>query len=248
MIFVKSEAEIEKMRVAGRVTAKLMDVISRMIKPGVTGLDLEKRAERFIVEEAVKPAFKGYMGYSSCLCISLNNAVVHGIPNAKAFREGDIVSIDMGIICDGFYGDMARTFAVGEIDESKKRLIDVTHESLMKATDCVQEGHQIGDLSHAVESWVLSNGYSVVKDFVGHGIGRKLHEDPPIPNFGSPHTGPNIKAGMVFAIEPMVNMGQEHVKVLSDGWTVVTKDGSLSAHSENTVAVTENGPEILTRI
>jgi methionyl aminopeptidase len=188
------------------------------------------------------------MGYPAHICVSINEEVVHGIPRDRALKEGDIVGIDLGAVWEGFYGDMARTFAIGKVDRTMHDLIRVTEESLWKGIEQCIPDNRLGSISHAVEQWVTQHGYSVVRDFVGHGIGTKMHEDPPVPNFGKPHTGPKLQVGMVLAIEPMVNQGKADVRILSDGWTVVTKDGKPSAHFEHTVAITENGPEVLTKL
>ncbi len=248
MILIKSPQEIEKMRVAGRKTAELMQELSMMIQPGVTGFDLDQKAGEVISKQGAKTAFKGYLGYPAHICLSINDQVVHGIPGKRSLKEEDIVGLDLGLVAEDFYGDMARTFAVGQVSDEKRKLIQVTEEALWKGIEQCVPGNRLGDISNAVEQWVLSHHFSVVKDFVGHGIGRKLHEDPPLPNFGKPHTGPKLQVGMVLAIEPMVNEGGCEVRILSDGWTVVTKDGKVSAHFEHTVAITENGPEVLTKI
>lgn len=248
MILIKSPQEIEKMRVAGRRTAELMAELEVLIRPGVTGSQLDQKAEEVIAKQGTKPAFKGYLGYPACICVSRNEEVVHGIPRNKPFKEGDIVGVDLGVVAEGYYGDMARTFPIGRVSEKELKLIQVTEEALWKGIEQCVAGNRLGDISHAVEAWVLDRGYSVVKDFVGHGIGTRMHEDPPIPNFGKPHTGPKLQVGMVLAIEPMVNEGSYEVRLLSDGWTVVTKDGRLSAHFEHSVAITENGPEVLTKV
>ncbi|MBI1883995.1 MAG: type I methionyl aminopeptidase [Chlamydiae bacterium] len=248
MIFIKSERELEKMRVAGRKTARVMEEVGRAVKPGATPLELDRLAFEVMKREGTDSAFKGYLGYPAHVCISVNEEVVHGIPRARLFQEGDIVSVDLGVIWQGFYGDMARTFAVGKVSELSLRLMKVTCESLEKGIEQCVAGNRVGDISHAVEMWVTSHGFSVVRDLVGHGIGTKMHEDPPVPNFGEAGVGPKLKSGMVLAIEPMVNEGGFEVETLQDGWTVVTKDGKLSAHFENTVAITENGPEILTKL
>lgn len=248
MIIIKSPAEIEKMRQAGRKTALIMAGIEDMIKPGVTPLDLDRKAGEIIAREGAKTAFKGYMGYPAHICVSINEEVVHGIPRNRPLNEGDIVGVDLGAVYDGFYGDMARTFSIGKVNEEQKKLIRVTEESLWKGIEQCVPDNRLGDISNAVEQWVVKHGFSVVRDFVGHGIGTKMHEDPPVPNYGKPKTGPKLQVGMVLAIEPMVNLGKADVRILSDGWTVVTKDGKMSAHFEHTVAITENGPEVLTKL
>jgi methionyl aminopeptidase len=248
MIIIKSPAEIEKMRQAGRKTARIMAGLEEMMKPGVTPLDLNEKAAEIIAKEGAKTAFKGYMGYPAHICVSVNEEVVHGIPRNRPLKEGDIVGVDLGAVYDGFYGDMARTFPIGKVTEEQNKLIQVTEESLWKGIEQCVPDNRLGDISHAVEQWVLKYGFSVVRDFVGHGIGTKMHEDPPVPNYGKPKTGPKLQVGMVLAIEPMVNLGAADVRILSDGWTVVTKDGKVSAHFEHTVAITENGPEVLTKL
>ncbi|NLY29920.1 MAG: type I methionyl aminopeptidase, partial [Firmicutes bacterium] len=215
--------------------------------PGITTASLDALAEEFIRDHNAIPAFKGYNGYPASICVSVNEEVVHGIPGARVLKGGDIVSIDIGVVVDGFYGDMARTYPVGEISEEAKRLISVTETALKKGIAAAVVGNRISDIGHAVQSCVEAHGMSVVRDFVGHGIGRNMHEEPQIPNFGRPGYGPRLKPGMVLAIEPMVNVGGWEVVVLSDNWTVVTADRSLSAHFEDTVAVTEGGPLVLTQ-
>ena len=248
MILIKSAKEIETMRQAGRKTARVMEAIEKIIGPGVTGVELDRVAADVITREGAKPAFKGYMGYPSHICISVNEEVVHGIPKDKPLKDGDIVGVDLGLVWSGYFGDMAKTFPIGNVSKEACELIRSTEESLFRAIEKCTVQNRLGDVSHAVESWVSPRGYSVVRDFVGHGIGTRLHEDPPVPNFGRPYTGTKLLAGMVLAIEPMVNLGVAEVRILNDGWTVVTKDGKLSAHFEHTVAVLESGPEILTRI
>ena len=247
MIHLKSPKEIEAMRVAGGMVGMVLDEIGERIKPGVTTGELDDYAFERCKEMGVKPAFKGYHGFPGCLCISINEEVVHGIPSPKrVLNEGDIVGFDFGVIADGWFGDSARTFAVGQISPEAQKLLDVTKESLMRGIDQAREGNRLFDIGHAIQNYVEGFGYGVVREFVGHGIGRALHEDPQVPNFGTPGKGPRLKAGMVLAIEPMVNAGGEGVKVLKDGWTAVTLDRSLSAHFEHTIAITSEGPEILT--
>jgi methionyl aminopeptidase len=248
MIIIKSPAEIEKMRQAGRKTARIMAGLEGMMKPGVTPLELNEKAAEIIAKEGAKTAFQGYMGYPAHICVSVNEEVVHGIPRNRLLKEGDIVGVDLGAVYDGFYGDMARTFPIGKVTQEQNKLIQVTEESLWKGIEQCVPDNRLGDISNAVEQWVLKHGFSVVRDFVGHGIGTKMHEDPPVPNYGKPKTGPKLQVGMVLAIEPMVNLGVPDVRILSDGWTVVTKDGKVSAHFEHTVAITENGPEVLTKL
>lgn len=246
MILVKSPQEIEVMRRAGRVVGRFFEEVRRLILPGVSTWDLEDFADRFIARNGVRSAFKGYMGYPAHLCASINEEVVHGIPSKdRIVREGDILSIDFGIVREGFYGDSAMTFPVGAVNGVSSRLLAATERSLAAGIGKVRPGNRLGDVSAAVQEAVESEGFSVVRDFVGHGIGRSLHEDPQIPNFGKPGVGPKLMPGMTLAIEPMVNAGGWSVEVLADGWTVVTRDRSRSAHFEHTVAVTEDGCQIL---
>ncbi|WP_303721699.1 type I methionyl aminopeptidase [Malonomonas rubra] len=248
MIVLKSKTELEKMRRAGRMVAEVLQQLRERIKPGVTTLELDRLAEDQCKKWKARPAFKGYGGFPFTICASPNDRVVHGFPNQQPLQEGDILSIDFGLIIDGFYGDSAVTIPVGEIDATTQRLLDVTKESLDLGIAAAQLGGRLSDISHAVQTRVEQDHFSVVREFVGHGIGRQLHEDPQIPNYGPPARGPQLKAGMTLAIEPMVNIGLPAVKVLEDGWTAVTIDGRRSAHFEHTVAITENGPEILTRL
>jgi methionyl aminopeptidase len=234
------------MRRAGAVVGRFFEEVGPLIRPGVTTGSLEEFADRFIAKNRVRSAFKGYLGYPAHLCTSVNEEVVHGIPSPeRAVREGDILSIDFGIILDGFYGDAARTFAVGSVGAESRRLLAATERSLAKAIEAARSGNRVGDVSAAVQATVEAEGFSVVRDFVGHGIGRAMHEEPQVPNFGKPGTGPKLLPGMVLAIEPMVNAGGYAVEVLPDGWTVVTRDRSRSAHFEHTVAVTVEGNWIL---
>lgn len=248
MIVCKSPLEVEKMRAANAVVARVLDELRATIAPGVTAQQLDTLAETRVREAGAIPAFKGYHGYPATLCVSINDAVVHGIPSARPLEEGDIVSLDMGVVRDGYYGDAALTVGVGTISEDAQDLLAVTREALERAIDCVHVGRRVSDLGHAVQSHVESRGYSVVREFVGHGIGTKLHEEPQVPNYGKPGRGPYLKAGMVLAIEPMVNAGRPAVRVLDDGWTAVTVDGSLSAHFEHSVAVSQDGPIVLSRL
>jgi methionyl aminopeptidase len=248
MIICKSAAEIEKLRQSGRLVREILEETREQAKPGVTTMDLEKFVERRLAEEGAKPAFKGYRGYPCCLCASVNEQIVHGIPSNRRLNEGDIVSLDLGVIIDGYYGDAAMTVPVGTISESLQKLLRVTEQSLQLAIDKARVGNRLGDISAAVEEHVVSSGFSVVKEFVGHGIGRQLHEEPQIPNFGPPGYGPPLKEGMVLAIEPMVNVGVPGLKILDDQWTAVTADGAPSAHFEHMIAVTHNGPDVLTRL
>lgn len=248
MIEIKTPAEIESMRKASRVVAEVLSELKSLVKPGVITAELDKFAERRVRELGAVPAFLGYRGYPATLCVSINEEIVHGIPSPKrVIREGDVVSLDMGAIVDGFYGDAALTVAAGEIAPKARRLMEVTNRSLEAALSAVKAGARLGDVSHAVEKCATDNGMSVVREFTGHGIGRKLHEEPSIPNFGRPGTGPVLKAGMTLAIEPMICLGRADVVVKNDGWTAVSADGSLAAHYEHTVAVTEDGCDILSR-
>lgn len=247
MITIKSAQQIEKMRASAQVTKEALLLLEKNIKPGVTTAQLDKIAYDFILSKGAKPNFLHYGGFPASICASVNDEVVHGIPNkSRVLREGDIISIDMGAVLDGFHSDAARTFPVGKISEEAKRLIDVTRESFFEGIKYLKHGAKLGDVSFAIQSFVENHGYSVVRDLVGHGIGRELHEDPSVPNFGKAGRGVKLAAGMTLAIEPMVNAGGFEVSVLDDEWTVVTDDGSLSAHYENTVLVTKDGYEILT--
>ncbi len=246
MIILKSRQEIEKIRKACLIVADVLEGIVEQIRPGVSTQALDEYAEKLIVKAGAIPAFKGYRGYPKTLCTSLNEQVVHGIPSRDVtLKAGDIISVDVGAIVDGFYGDAAKTYPVGDVGPEAMRLIRVTEESLHRGIAEARSGNRLYDISAAVQQHVESNGFSVVRDFVGHGIGRNMHEDPQIPNFGERGGGPRIKPGMVFAIEPMVNRGGSGTVVLQDGWTAVTADGSLSAHFEHTMAVTSEGPWIL---
>ncbi|MDO6353772.1 type I methionyl aminopeptidase [Caloramator sp. CAR-1] len=248
MIYLKSKSEVDKIRRSGRIVAELLNLLEKQIRPGITTKELDKFAEEFIISHGAKPSFKGYYGYPGSLCTSINEEVVHGIPSDRILKEGDIISIDCGVFYEGFHSDAARTFAVGHISEEAKRLIDITEKSFYEGIKYARAGNRIGDISNAIQTFVESNGYSVVRDYVGHGIGKELHEEPPVPNYGKAGRGPKLAVGMVLAIEPMVNMGTFAVIELDDGWTVVTADKKLSAHYENTIAILENGPEILTII
>jgi methionyl aminopeptidase len=246
-VVLKSSQEIEKMRRAGKVVREVLELVRGQVKPGATTLDLEKAAEARLTELGVKAAFKGYHGYPCVLCVSVNSEVVHGIPSAKrVLKEGDIVSVDFGAVVDGYYGDAAITVPVGAIDATAARLLAVTEASLQAGIAAVKPGATLGDVGAAVQGVVEGEGFSVVREFVGHGIGVHMHEDPQVPNFGLAGRGMKLRAGMVIAIEPMVNAGKPEVLVLEDGWTAVAKDGSMSAHFEQTVAVTANGARILT--
>ena len=248
MIIFKSDREMNYLRDAGKIVAEALQEVEKATKPSVTTLELDRIAEEYIVSRGAKPAFKGLYGFPATLCTSVNEEVVHGIPGLKKLKAGDNVSIDCGSLINGFYGDAAITVPVGEVDAEVKNLLKVTEESLYKGIEQVVEGHHLGDVSHAVQTHAEAHGYGVVRDYVGHGIGRKMHEDPQIPNYGNPGHGPRLQSGMTLAIEPMINMGTYEVETLEDGWTVVTADDKRSAHFEHTVAITPDGPEILTKL
>ena len=245
----KSAAEIEKMRRSGHIVRQVLDHLRSLVAPGVTTMDLERAAEKKIAEFDAKPAFKGYFDYPCVLCTSINEEIVHGIPSARrALKAGDIVSIDCGVVLDGYYGDSAITVAVGDsVVPELRKLLEVTEASLYKGIQQVLIGNSVGDVGAAVQEYVEANGFSVVREFVGHGIGTKLHEEPQVPNYGSRGHGTKLREGMVLAIEPMVNFGKPETRVLDDKWTAVTADGSFSAHFEHCVAVTKNGPVVLTQ-
>jgi methionyl aminopeptidase len=247
MIFLKSPEEIEKIRASGMLVAEILQEVRDRIQPGVTTQELDELAARLSLKKKAKPAFKGYHGYPYSLCVSVNEAVVHGFPSKRRLKDGDIVGLDFGIFFEGYYGDAALTQPVGKISPLAERLIRITREALFKGLERVKAGGRVGDISAAVQQYVEENGFSVVRQFVGHGIGKSLHEDPQVPNFGDSGRGVLLKPGMVLAIEPMVNAGGCEVEILADGWTAVTKDRSLSAHFEHTVAVTEEGYRILTQ-
>ena len=246
MIAIKNEHELESMRRACKITAKARALAGEMVKPGVSTKEIDKAVHDYIVSQGAKPSFLNYNGYPASACISVNNCVIHGIPGGYVLKEGDIVSIDVGAFYEGFHGDCAATFACGAISTEAKRLIDVTRQSFFEGIAFAKRGNRVSDISHAIQTYVESNGFSVVRSFVGHGVGRKLHEEPEVPNFGNPGRGPRLLRGMTLAIEPMVNAGIEDVHILKDGWTVLTNDGKLSAHYENTVLITDGEPEILT--
>ncbi|HVL70072.1 MAG TPA: type I methionyl aminopeptidase [Vicinamibacterales bacterium] len=247
MIVCKSPAEIERMRAAAALVADVLAELAAMVAPGVSTLELDAAAERLVREGGAEPAFKGYRGYPNTLCASVNEQVIHGIPTKRPLAEGDIVSLDIGVKLNGFYGDSAVTVPVGRVSDEAARLLRVTQESLEKGIAQVRLGGRVSDIGHAIQAHVEAHGFSVVREFVGHGIGTSLHEEPQIANYGDPGRGPRLAEGMTLAIEPMVNVGRPGVKMLSDGWTAVTRDGSLSAHFEHTVAVTKDGPLVLTR-
>jgi len=243
---IRSADELAILREANQILARIMGELLDEVKPGVSTEVLDRKAERLIEAAGGKPAFKGYRGYPKTICTSLNEEVVHGIPSPQVMlKEGDIISIDIGIVYRGYVGDTAATFPVGEVTHEKRLLMQVTREALFLGIAQAQEGRRLSDISHAVQSHVERHGFSVVRDFVGHGIGQQMHEEPQIPNFGRPHLGPRLQAGMVLAIEPMVNAGTHEVRVLKDGWTAITRDGRPSAHFEHSVAVTKEEPEIL---
>lgn len=248
MITIKSAHQIDKMREACRITKGALDLLAAHVRPGITTAQLDSIAHKYILSQGAKPNFLHYNGFPGSICASVNDQVVHGIPHKNVvLREGDIISIDMGAVKNGFHGDAARTFAVGKVSAEAEKLIRVTRESFFEGVKYLKHGAKLGDISYAIQSYVESNGFSVVRDLVGHGIGESLHEDPQVPNFGHKGRGVKLAAGMTLAIEPMVNAGAYEVEVLDDDWTVVTADGSLSAHYENTVLITRDGYEILTR-
>ena len=247
MIILKSEKEINYLRDAGKLVAKTLEEVEKAIEPEITTLKLDQIAEDYIKKNGAIPAFKGYHGFPGNICASVNEEVVHGIPGLKKLKSGDNVSVDIGVIINGFYGDAALTFPVGEIDDDMKNLLKVTEESLYIGIEQAKAGNYLGDISSSIQNHAEKHGYGVVRDFVGHGIGRNMHEDPQIPNFGQPGHGPRLKSGMTLAIEPMLNMGTHKVKTLKDDWTVVTVDNKPSAHFEHTIVINEDGPEILTK-
>lgn len=248
MIICKSAAELDKMHRAGLIVWEVLTELRNMVQPGISTMDLERVAAERTAKHKARAAFKGYRGYPCVLCTSVNQEVVHGIPSEKRrLNEGDVVSIDYGVELDGYFGDAALTVPVGKISPEKEKLLQVTRESLDKAIEQMKPGNRLGDVSHAVQKWAEQNGFSVVREFVGHGIGTRMHEDLQMPNYGPPGKGPRLQEGMTIAIEPMINAGGPGVKVLGDQWTAVTTDGKPSAHFEHTVAVTANGPWILTR-
>ena len=248
MIVLKTGRELKVMREACRISAEALRLAGNAVEPGVTTAEIDRIAEKYILSQGAVPNFKNYQGYPATACISINNEVIHGIPSKKrVIKSGDIVSIDLGAKFDGYHGDNAATFACGDITDEAKRLIDTTRESLYEGIAVAVSGGRLGDIGHAIQQYVEQRGYSVVRKFVGHGVGTQLHEAPEVPNFGTPGRGIRLMPGMTLAIEPMINQGGYDVKVLPDGWTVLTKDGSLSAHFEHTVAITPDGPQILTK-
>ncbi|MBQ2826846.1 MAG: type I methionyl aminopeptidase [Clostridia bacterium] len=249
MIVLKNTDQLAYMREAGKITGEALSLAGEAVRPGISTYELDTMIRKCIEKHGAKPSFLGYGGFPGSACISINDQVIHGIPSKKAIlKDSDIVKIDVGAFYRGYHGDSARTFPVGEISEEAKRLIEVTKESFYRGVAQIGEGARIGDIGSAIDSYVRENGYSVVRKYIGHGVGRELHEDPEVPNFGTPGRGPRLCAGMVIAIEPMVNVGTHEVKELSDGWTVITADGKLSAHYEHTVAVTSNGAVLLTEV
>ncbi|MDQ3666067.1 MAG: type I methionyl aminopeptidase [Acidobacteriota bacterium] len=248
MIIGKSKKEMEKMRAAGQLVGAVLRELRGMVNPGIATIEIDRAAEKMIRDAGALPTFKGYHGFPFSICASVNEQVVHGFPSTYKLKEGDLLSIDCGVTLEGFVGDTATTVPVGSVHEDWQKLIRVTEECLERAIEQCRPGKRLGDIGWAVQQLAESHGYSVVRDYVGHGIGRQMHEDPQIPNYGKPGQGPKIKAGYVFAVEPMVNMGGHFTRVLSDGWTVVTLDGQPSAHSEHTIAITEDGPDVLTKV
>lgn len=248
MIILKSEREINYMRDAGKIVAKTLAEVEKAAKPDVTTRELDEIAEKYIKGCGATPAFKGYHGFPGNICSSVNEEVVHGIPGLRKLKNGDTVSVDIGAVINGYYGDAAITIPIGQIDAEVQRLLDVTEESLYKGIEQAIVNNRLSDISHAVQKHAESFGYSVVRDYVGHGIGRNMHEDPQVPNYGPSGRGPRLKSGMTLAIEPMINMGTHDVKTLDDGWTVITSDGKRSAHFEHTIAIGPDGPEILTKL
>lgn len=246
MIVLKSDREIKLMRQAGRLVALAHQVVQETLRPGVTTAEIDRRVEAFIRANNAIPSFKGYRGFPASTCISINEELVHGIPGPRRIEEGDIVSVDIGVIYRGYHGDSAWTYPVGEVSPEARRLLEVTQQALMAGIEQARPGKRLGDISHAIQQVVEAAGFSVIREYVGHGIGREMHEPPQVPNFGEPGKGVLLRPGMTLAIEPMVAMGDWHTRVLSDNWTVVSADGSLTAHFEHTVAITEDGPYILT--
>ena len=245
-IYIKTAEQIAKMKVAGAILARLDGILQEAVKPGITTKELDKIAEKYIQKEGAVPSFKGYGGFPGSICTSVNDEIVHGIPKERILKQGDIISIDMGSFIGGFHADAARTYAVGEISKEAQRLIDVTRQSFFEGIQYAKEGCHLNEIGTAIQQYVEKNGFSVVREYVGHGIGTDLHEDPSVANYKTPNRGVKLKKGMVLAIEPMVNMGGHKLKVLKDGWTAVTKDGLYAAHYENTVVITDGEPEILT--
>ena len=248
MVYTRSEREINMISKSCQIVADTIEMLSEYVISGASLIDLDNKAEEYIVSCGARPAFKGYMGFPSTLCISIDDAVVHGLPHEGYLREGQIVGIDCGAELNGYYGDHAKTFAVGEISDEKNNLMQVTKESLYKGIEQAKPGNYVGDIGHAVQSHAESYGYSVVRELVGHGIGEKLHEEPQVPNYGNPNQGYKLHAGMCIAIEPMINLGSKEVYTAKDGWTIFTMDGQVSAHFEHTIAIKEDGPHILSEV
>jgi methionyl aminopeptidase len=248
MIIIKSSREIEIMKEAGKIAAEAHKLVSEMIEAGITTYMLDKEVEKFIRSKNAVPTFKGYQGFPASICSSINEEVVHGIPDQTKLEDGDILSVDIGVTYKGYVGDTAKTYPVGKVSKNAQKLIDVTRKSFYEGIKFAKEGYRLSDISHAIQKCVEEEGFSVVRDFVGHGVGKDMHEDPQIPNFGKPNKGPRIKKGMTFAIEPMVNEGSYHVQMLENNWTVVTRDRKLSAHYEHSIAITDGEPYILTSL
>ena len=248
MVYTRSEREINMISKSCQIVADTIEMLSEYVISGASLIDLDNKAEKYIVSCGARPAFKGYMGFPSTLCISIDDAVVHGLPHEGYLREGQIVGIDCGAELNGYYGDHAKTFAVGEISDEKNNLMQITKESLYKGIEQAKPGNYVGDIGHAVQSHAESYGYSVVRELVGHGIGEKLHEEPQVPNYGNPNQGYKLHAGMCIAIEPMINLGSKEVYTAKDGWTIFTMDGQVSAHFEHTIAIKEDGPHILSEV
>ena len=248
MVYKRSENEIKMISKSCQIVADTIDMISEFVVPGALISDLDKKAENFITSQGARPAFKGYMGFPSTLCISIEDAVVHGVPGDIELKEGQIVGIDCGAELNGFYGDHAKTFSVGKISSEKKKLMEITEESLYKGIEKAVPGNFVGDIGYAVQTHAESNGFSVVRELVGHGIGENLHEEPQVPNYGNPSQGYKLHAGMCIAIEPMINLGRKEIYTAKDGWTILTADGKASAHFEHTIAILEDGPKILSKV
>lgn len=247
MVRIRTQREIDLIATSCQIVADTLDMLTEHVKPGVCIIDLDERAEAFISNQGARPAFKGYMGFPATLCVSVDDEVVHGVPNDRVLEEGQIVGIDCGAEKDGYYGDHARTFAIGKVSDDKQKLMDATRESLMRGIAAAKPGNYVSDIGHAIQSYVEKFGYSVVRELVGHGIGSELHEEPQVPNYGQPKQGYKLREGMCIAIEPMINLGVKEVKTDSDGWTIRTADGEASAHFEHTIAITAKGPEILSK-
>ena len=248
MIIYKSPQEIKMMRESARLVGQILQELKAMIRPGLKTIELDKYAEKRTKEMGAEPAFKGYRGYPASLCVSINEEIIHGIPSERRLKEGDLVSLDFGVVYKGFYGDAALTCPVGEVSEEAQRLLAAAEGAFWAGVEYFKEGNYLSDISHAIQTYVEERGFSVIRSFVGHGIGYDLHEDPQLPNYGAPHHGPRLKPGLVLAIEPMIAAGGWEVEILSDGWTAITKDRSLAAHYEHTVALTERGPQVLSLV